>query len=249
MATNWFYENNGRTIGPIDEQTMQSWVRSGLIAQTQNVKSEESAQWRRAEECFGDLFPKSKAPDLLADISQNYFECDGFCFTPVLEAQNRMCRVNLYYQNRYSHPCHADITLRPFPDYWGRRAARKPLVFKIDCAGGEYGVIRQYYGIKVGYQGKQVRFKLGGKSSWPKGQGELLRLKKGLNAEEMDSSWMLFQALLTLIGLHISHSSAGLDVELPNNVADTVQDNLPPEREILWTMDQLAEAIPPAVHD
>lgn len=240
---NWFYKHGDAEIGPIDERTIRAWVKGGSIARSQLVRSDASAEWQRADVCFSDLFPKSKAPDLLAQVAARYFECDGLCFFPVLDVVDGYCRANLFYQNRFSGNCRAEVSLSAVPNFWSRSANKKTLVFEINCSGGEYGVVSRFCGINSRWQGKTEEFNIEGKATYPQGKGDLLRIERGLSAQGTETSDTVLLGLLAIISLGhlmVHHESARVCLALPDGVPEEVPDDWPQDAEILWTMDEAA---------
>ena len=240
---NWFYKHGDGEIGPIDEQTMYAWVKAGSIRRAHLIRSDRSPEWRRADEWLGEMYPNSRAPDLLAKIATNYFESDGLCFFPVVDVVDGFCRISMLYQNRCSGHCRAEISLRAVPNFWLRSPNKKILVFDIDCKGGEYGVVSQFYGIKSWWQGKTAEFQVEGKASYPDGKGDLLRIEKGQQVESKtfgSEILRLLVAILTRGHVILDDGVSKVHLALPPNVAEEVPEEWPPQSEVLWTMDEVA---------
>jgi len=62
----WFYQHNGKPIGPISDIQMHEWVKAKSIGPTQLVRQEDAAEWKMAgayRELFPDGFTVESAPD------------------------------------------------------------------------------------------------------------------------------------------------------------------------------------------
>ena len=43
---NWYYENNGKPIGPITDTVMREWVKQKSLAPAQLVRKEGESEWQ-----------------------------------------------------------------------------------------------------------------------------------------------------------------------------------------------------------
>ncbi len=240
---NWFYKHGNKEIGPIDEPTMYAWVRAGVVGRAHLIRSDRSVEWRRADECLGEMYPNSRAPDLLASIAAPYFESEGLCFFPVVDVVDGCCRISMFYQNRFSGHCCAEISLWAVPSFWLRSPNKKILTFDIDCMGGEYGVVSQFYGIKSRWQGRRAEFEIEGKASYPDGKGDVLRYEIGLEADRKGVRYDIYRVVVAIISMgHVllGRASGKVCLALPDGVAEEVPEEWPAQGEILWTMDEIA---------
>src|SRR5262249_25999603 len=115
------------------------------------------------------------------------------------------------------------------------------LLIKVDCSGGEFGVVRQFCGINPGKQGKVAGFTVNGKSAYPDGKGEMLRIERGLNAEKEDpalSCMRIILGVMTLGFMILLQKPAKTFFALPRNVAEQSPPHASPETGVLWTIPQ-----------
>jgi hypothetical protein len=64
---NWYYSQNGKVIGPIDEQDMRQWVKERSISPAQLVCREGTEDWQRLD-YFREVFAPDAQRDLLDSI-------------------------------------------------------------------------------------------------------------------------------------------------------------------------------------
>lgn len=235
--TRWYYENGGRSVGPMEEAVLRGWVSSGALTAGHLVRPESGTEWQRADIAFPEDVPRDREPDFLADICFPYFDAEGFCFAPVFDVADGRWRVSLFYQNRFSNPCRAEVAFRPASDFLGRCATKGPLRFRVACAGGEFGIVRQTFGLNRRWQGTQATFFVQGKARYADSTGVALRLKKGLDAQRPSTGSSLLLALLTLGHLMVYDTPAKIAVNLPAGVAEGVIE-LQPEAQTLWVPGQ-----------
>lgn len=62
---NWFYQYNGKSVGPITETQMLEWVRQKTVMPTHLVRTEDSSEWHEAGTCR-ELFAESVGKELEA---------------------------------------------------------------------------------------------------------------------------------------------------------------------------------------
>ena len=221
---------------------MRDWIKQGSVTTSQLVRREDSDEWQRADRSFADLMDPRKAPDLLAQVSPSYFECDGFCFMPLFDSSAGKCRISLYCQNRYSRPCHATISLTPRPGFWPNFVHMAPVVMSVTCSGAEFGVIRRLCAVPREWQGEKRTFNITGAASYPNGRGDMLRFHGGIQVLQPDFvAAKAFRLLLLFKHIHVSRKDATLTCTMPKPVAEVVNEVYPPERETLWLPDMGSE--------
>lgn len=180
-------------------------------------------------------------PDLLGKVAGSYFEQDGFCFAALLEQINGACRLNIYFQNRYSGHVRAKVKMLPPLRTLG--LGRHPLQnveAVAECPGGAFGVLRIPFPIPVKYQGKRMTFDIGADAKYPFGRGDPLRFRMGRSvrsaAQTGQAGWGLIGALRIATQAHVRlQLPAGIRNEIGSRVANT---------EILWMPDQPTGGFP-----
>ena len=123
---------------------------------------------------------KSKAPDFLAEICANYFERNGLCFAIVPQIVGTHCQLSIYYQNRYEHPCEGLIWIVPTNVAFKDVSSLPEFKLNIACAGGEFGRMFCLCGLPLQFKGKPILWNVSAMTKYPKGRGQLLRLRDGL---------------------------------------------------------------------
>src|SRR5687768_1697584 len=119
-------------------------------------------------------------PDILRDAAGDYLERDGLCFAPRIEAADGVCRVVVFFQNRYERACTTQIALLPGGSSFS--IARLNILnvnVQFECQGGAFGVLRVPLAIPAAYQGKTIRYDVTAKTRFPEGRGKLLRYRSG----------------------------------------------------------------------
>ena len=102
------------------------------------------------------LYRRDKAPDFLRQVAGGYFERTGFCFAIVPTVQQGTCFLNLFFQNRYSKACRAQVVIHPSQGFFLIRRDLDSLVVEIACEGGAFGVTRIPWPVPQKYQGKST---------------------------------------------------------------------------------------------
>lgn len=75
--TTWFYQYNGKPIGPIPETQMQEWVQQKALRPTQLVRKDRATEWQKAGSCR-ELFAEGFDEDGTAEIGAGNFPATSF---------------------------------------------------------------------------------------------------------------------------------------------------------------------------
>src|SRR5439155_18097341 len=86
------------------------------------------------------MLRRDKAPDFLKRLSRSYFERDGFTFALLPSIHDGTCQMAVYFQNRYSKPCEAQVVIKPSREFFMTRRPIQQLAIGIACEGGAFGV-------------------------------------------------------------------------------------------------------------
>ena len=192
------------------------------------------------------LFRVARKPDLAPDVLRQQFgtcfERDGLCFAPVVGtwADDGICWFSIFFQNRYAGACSCDLILQPGGKSFSLRRHGVPTVaVQIDCPGGAVGVTRVPYPVPAQYQGKQVRYEVAARTTYPAGAGRMLRFREGLRVGTHRHA--LGQAAKTLgllaVGVISYSRPASIMIALPTGVAEAVPPEATIQTELLWTFD------------
>jgi hypothetical protein len=179
---------------------------------------------------------RDKAPDFLYRLVGRNFECNGFAFAVVPRVDQGICQLAILFQNRYANPCEAQVNLKPSRGFFMLRRAISQLSIGIICDGGAFGVAFVPWGIPLQYQGKKQDIDVGASVRFPKGKGELLRFRDGI--EVKGPTLEAVRVALTVAGAVGGHfmidTPARQSIRLPTDVAETVPDESPITVVTLW---------------
>jgi hypothetical protein len=173
------------------------------------------------------------APDVLRERFERYFEKDGFCFVVrfVTDDQERICRLDVYYQSRFSGICAATVVVMPME---GADTAAPELAVArvhITCADGEAGLISKPYPISHSRQGTLMIYDISVDVRYPRGRGEEMRGDRGIDPDKPEVNLSLAHAL----HMPISGPRSGkLEIRLPENVADAIPAGATVNKVVLW---------------
>jgi hypothetical protein len=179
---------------------------------------------------------RDRAPDMLAPITRSYLESDGLCFIFTADVFENFCRLNVYFQNRYSRRCRCEIFLDPPKRFWFGRLPLAPARFEIDCGGGECGIARVCYPVPPESQGQAVSFEVAARTKYAQGRGQLLRYREGLRVgpRQGGASAIVSLAAACVGVLYLSRSARAI-LQLPVGVASSVDSvNSQASLEIIW---------------
>ncbi len=179
-------------------------------------------------------------PDLLRQSAGRYFERKGLCFAPVLDVVDGTCRLNLFFQNRYTGHASTIIQLKPpMRSFWISRHALPTVTAAIECPGGAFGVLRFAFPIPAKYQGKRMAFDVGADTKYHAHRGKLLRHREGIRVgsiSELGQGHALGLVLLglPLLGALVVSRAAKARMVFPTGVAETLPPDAQTGPEILW---------------
>jgi hypothetical protein len=181
-----------------------------------------------------------KLDDLLAKVAPRYHEREGLCFMPVLENAEGVCRMSIYFQNRYAGHASARIEMRPPMRTLGLGRHALPSVdVQIECPGGSFGVLRLPFPVPHKYQGRRMQFDIGADVKYPARRGELLRFRSGKSVGSRGDIGRNGLAALALFSLPLAAVALSrisrVRLTLPTAVSETLPPNAAPHQEILWT--------------
>ena len=117
----WFYQHNGKDVGPIGHSVVRHWLQTGEIRPTQMIRPEGSAIWAEAgsfEELKQDLprpkvMPRPSVPcprHLETETNEYCFECDcGICPSCRVESDEKI-QLCPDCATLWKHPVRARLT-------------------------------------------------------------------------------------------------------------------------------------------
>jgi hypothetical protein len=166
---------------------------------------------------------KDVLPDLLARRVRGYFERDGLSFAFVPTVRDGVCWMQLYFQNRYTNPCRADVVMRPPVKTLGvRRLPLHTIETDVECDGAAFGVKQIPWPIPASMQGQKVRCEVGCATEYVGGRGKLVRFREGIRSSPPSGS-------LTNVG-----TPSTFEFTLPEHVAERLPPGVTPVLEVLW---------------
>lgn len=186
-----------------------------------------------------------RAPDLLRRRFPKFFDCNGFCFALTCGQRGDACEIQLWFQNRYDHPCRGRVALRPGPGFFLTRPRFAVVMFDVHCPPGAFGVTRIVMPVPAKLQGKRQKFEVGATGHFPEGQGKRLRFRAGLAVGNDSSFGNAFGTMLVaagaMTGMIVLRKPAHVTLPLPTNVSEELSGQ-PATTELLWTLDQLTSS-------
>ena len=170
---------------------------------------------------------EDKAPDILGQQVDAYFERLGFCFAIVPTVTEDRCVVQIFFQNRYANSCTARVLLRHCT-FLPKRQQHKlsSIAVQIDCSGGECGVMQVPWGISQDYQGTAQILDVGADVTYPNRRGRLLRFREGLEVGDTN---------LRMFGFLGIRKPARCKLDLPIGVRESVPEESRYIVKTLWT--------------
>jgi len=176
---------------------------------------------------------RDKAPDLLAKVSRNYFERDGFCYCVAIATVKEVCQVTIFYQNRCSFLCDARVELTPTKVAFRDVSELPKFVVEISCQGGEFGKAFKPWTPPPAHQGKSAVWDVAAEVVYPKGRGDLLRMRDGIRTAGLPT-WIKVAGLAT--GHFMYEKPARLTIKLPS-VSGKQDENLADWKfEAIWNL-------------
>lgn len=179
-------------------------------------------------------------PDYLRPLIGSYFNRDGFCFGFITEAIDGVAYIVMYFQSQYDKPSLGRVAVRPARGFFMTRAKIDAITFEIDCPPAGFGTVRIAFPIPEKQQGKLQSFEVGASVSYPEGKGERVRFHDGVFLRSNSNFSSSFNTAVTVAGAAggslILTRPATIKVELPDNVAEEIDDTIEPETKLLWQL-------------
>lgn len=184
-------------------------------------------------------FKKDKVPDFLSQISDLALEHKGVCFAPMIECEDEIAWLKIWYQNRHERPASVHVVIKPSMGFFLTTSKIQSVVLPFDCGAAAFGFVRFPLALPAKYHGTVQRFDIGAKVKYPHGRGKMLRYRDGLRVGDARINRLADQAL-TLLGafggvVAISRP-ASFSLRLPAGVAESVSDDSPIETAELWQL-------------
>ncbi len=181
---------------------------------------------------------KNKAPDFLAHVSSRYFERDGLCFAITPHVEDSECSMHIFYQNRYSKPCFAQILIRSSSSLFNGRADLSDIRLGISCGPGDFGCSSIPWAIPKNLQGREVSLSLYAGVRYPDGRGTMLRYRDGLRVGSVGTDlWREgLQIAGAMTGALVISRPARIKVKLPIGVNEVTDKEILADKKILWSI-------------
>lgn len=193
-------------------------------------------------------FQRDLVPDFLSRHSRDFFDRDGFCFLITPAAVDGVCVLNVLFQTRYDSPSQARLAIRPAKGLLRTRSKILTIAIDIDCPPAGFGIAQVAMPVPRKYQGRSQKFDVGANVAYPQGKGKMVRFRDGTyirNNTNFNESFGTVMTLAAAAGGNIILSSpASVRVELPENVAEDIPDELTaPTVEIHWQAGEPVDAV------
>ena len=181
---------------------------------------------------------KDKAPNFLVRVSPRYFERDGFCFAVVPSVSNNRCSMQVYFQNRYSGPCRANVLIRASSGLFSGKPNLSDIRLGISCGPAEFGCSTIAWAIPEHLQGQKIALSLYASANYPNGRGALLRYQDGLRVGSLGADvWREgLQIAAAVTGSLVISRSARISFILPKGVDGAIQETIAVDTKILWRL-------------
>jgi len=172
-----------------------------------------------------DSDKREREMDFLRGLSTTYFENNGVCFNFLLDVDNGIATLNLYYQNRWSQPFCGSATLF--------HKSIKPMTVKVQGDGGTFGVVRKPFAIPDSVQGFSRSCTISAGFDFPDGKGEQIRSVGGSLLGEQ-SGGIVKTSLLRILNLTTIPEAVVANYTLPKNVATELPDDVKETELVYW---------------
>lgn len=190
---------------------------------------------------------RDTAPDYLRSIGGSYFNRDGFCFTFTVDSLDDTAYIGVFFQSQFDRPSIGRIALRPAEGFFLTRAKMEVITFEIECPPSGFGFVRMAFPIPPKLQGKKQRFEVGASVKYPLGKGRRVRFHDGIFLRANSNFGDAFTTAIALAGTVggglVLSRPAEVTIPLPSGVADSVDENLTPQLDILWQQGDLQRQI------
>ena len=185
-------------------------------------------------------FRADLVPDYLHHHVGTYFNRDGFCFGSRTSVIDRVCYLDVYFQNQQDEPCVGRVALRPARGFFLGRANIDPVAVEIKCGPAGFGRARIAIPIPSELQGKRQSFEVGASVHYANGKGRTLRFRDGItlraNSDFGDAFATALMVAGALTGRIVWTTPARVTIDLPSGVAQDTADRFDPEIKTFWKL-------------
>ena len=185
-------------------------------------------------------FRRDCARDFLSEVTGNYFNRDGFCFTVSATEVEGIAWFQVHFQNQRDLPSIGRVALRPARGFFLTRAKFDLITYEIHCPPAGFGVALLAVPIPAHLQGKRQAFEVGASVRYPEGRGQRIRFRDGIFVRANRISGDPFSTALAVAGAAtgsiVLTSPATVTVNLPKDVVEELTLQLAPEIKILWQL-------------
>jgi len=185
-------------------------------------------------------FRPDLAPDYLYHHVGTYLNRGGFCFGFRTSVVDRICYLEVFFQNQQDKPCVGRVGLRPARGFFLGRANIKPIAIEIKCEAAAFGTAKIAIPVPSELQGKRQPFNVGASVLYLNGKGRTLRFRDGIVLRANSNFGNAFATTLMVVGaltgsiVWTTPDNAILD--LPTGVDEDVTDSSGPEVRMLWKL-------------
>lgn len=184
-------------------------------------------------------YRKDEVPDYLSQLGLPFFDRGGFSFAFALRAEEVLCFLDAWFQNRFEKPCHGRVALQPARGFFGRRKVNV-IAFDIGCPAAGFGVATVCVPLPAAVQGRRQKFEVGASVVYEDGRGRMLRFRDGISIRtDSDFQDILGNAIkvaAAFVGTFVFSSPATATIRLPNHVAAELPRDIPPTVKVLWQL-------------
>lgn len=183
-------------------------------------------------------FRADVVPDYLHHHVGNYFNRGGFCFGFRTSVVDRVCYLEIFFQNQQDEVCVGRVALRPARGFFLGRANIEPIAVEIKCEAAAFGIAKLAIPVSLEFQGKRQSFEVGASVNYPNGKGRTLRFRSGTVLRANSNFGNAFATALTvagaLTGSIVWTTPARVILDLPGGLAQDVPDGSGPEIRTFW---------------
>jgi hypothetical protein len=185
-----------------------------------------------------DSLRRDLAPDFLKERFKTFFDTGGLGVVFVAREDRGVCRIEVYFQNRYERACQATLALRPASSLFNSQPFFPPVFIEIDCPGGAFGKTSWPVGVPYEAAGRAITFDVGARVRYPQGKGRILRFRDGITVRHDDTFHSTFVSVLRglaiLGGGFLFSRPAAATLEIPYAVEEFVPLQAREWTEIRW---------------
>ena len=185
-------------------------------------------------------------PDYLHHHVGTYFNRGGFCFGFRTSVVDRVCYLEVFFQNQQDEPCIGRVALRPARGFFLGRANIEPIAIEIKCEPAAFGTAKIAIPVPGELQGKRQSFEVGASVHYQNGTGRTLRFRDGIVLRANSNFGNAFGTALTvagaLTGSIVWTTPAKVVIDLPSGVSEEVPEASGSETRTLWKLGDQAVA-------